>query len=224
MELDRRKRESRLSYYRPIPRQAEFHRLGATENERLYMAANQVGKTVAGGSEWAVHLTGRYPEWWNGAVFERPVRFWVGGVTGESTRDNPQRILVGQPEIPELWGTGTVPLDALEDVTPGRGIPNGLDSLVVRFGGGGDVQQGFSTLLFKSYEKGRAKWQGDTVDGVWFDEEPPMPVYSEGRTRTNNGQIGVFTMLTATPLLGMSEVVRLFLSEDEAKQMKRDAA
>ena len=38
---------------------------------------------------------------------------------------------------------------------------------------------------FKSYEKGREKWQGETLDCVWFDEEPPLDIYSEGLTRTN---------------------------------------
>ena len=132
------------------------------------MAANQIGKTVAGAAEWAMHLTGRYPDWWQGAEFKRPVRFWVGGVTGESTRDNPQRLLVGQPELREQWGTGYLPKDAIADLTPSRGVPNSLDSIVIRWGGGGDISD-YSTLLLKSYEKGREKWQGDTCDGVWFD-------------------------------------------------------
>jgi len=178
------------------------------------MAANQIGKTVCGGAEWSFHLTGRYPDWWDGAEFKKPVRFWVGGVTGESTRDNPQRILIGQPEIKAQWGTGMIPKECLLEINPGRGLPNAVDSLVVRWGGGGDVQAGSSSLLFKSYEKGREKWQGDTIDGVWFDEEPSMKIYSEGRTRTNNGQLGNFCCITFTPLLGMSEVVRQFLSEE----------
>lgn len=223
-ELARRKRENKLKHYRPYPKQAQAHAAGSEYPDRLFMAANQVGKSVCGGAEWAIHLTGRYPDWWEGAVFEKPVRFWCGGVTGESTRDNPQRILVGQPEIRDAWGTGMIPKDALAETITSRGVPNALDSLVVKWGGGGDVQAGHSTLLFKSYEKGREKWQGDTVDGVWFDEEPPMPIYSEGRTRTNNGQRGNFTLITFTPLLGMSEVVRMFLNEGDVKKLEGEAA
>jgi phage terminase large subunit-like protein len=55
---------------------------------------------------------------------------------------------------------------------------------------------------------------------VWFDEEPPMEIYSEGRTRTNKGQRSVFNIITFTPLLGMSDVVRLFLSDDQVERMK----
>jgi len=176
------------------------------------MAGNQLGKTLAGGAEWAIHLTGRYPDNWEGAVFNKPVKFWAAGVTGESTRDNPQRILIGEPANEAKWGQGMIPFDCfVGKPTPARGVPDAIDSLVVKHGGGADIQQGESELYFKSYEKGREKWQGPTLDGLWCDEEPPLNIYSEGRTRTQNGQRGTFTIITFTPLLGMSEVVRMFL-------------
>lgn len=214
-EAARRQRTNRLRFYRPYAKQREFHRSGLTFSERLFMAGNQLGKTVAGGAEWAIHLTGRYPDWWTGAVFSKPPLLWAGSVTGESTRDNPQRILVGPPAKEEEWGTGFIPADCIRDRTRALGVPNLLDSLVVRWGGGGDVQAGESILAFKAYEKGREKWQGPTVDGVWFDEEPGSDIYSEGLTRTNNGQLGQFAQTTFTPLLGMSEVVMRFLSPAE---------
>ncbi|MHB1328532.1 MAG: terminase large subunit domain-containing protein, partial [Gemmatimonadales bacterium] len=128
-----------------------------------------------------------------------------------STRDNPQRILVGPPPQEELFGTGMIPHDALKDWTRAMGTPDLLDNVVVRHGGGGDVQAGESLLWFKSYEKGREKWQGPTLHGVWDDEEPPLDIYSEGRTRTQAR--GIFNILTFTPLQGMSDVVRRFLME-----------
>ncbi|MEM6490917.1 MAG: terminase family protein, partial [Pseudomonadota bacterium] len=85
----------RLAGYRPYPQQAAFHAAGAEAPERLFMAANQVGKTFAGACEVAIHATGDYPDWWRGRRFDRPNRWWVGGVTAEATRDNPQRLLVG---------------------------------------------------------------------------------------------------------------------------------
>lgn len=215
-----RYRTNRLRDYAPYPKQREFHAAGKEHGERLFMAGNQLGKTVAGGFETAIHLTGRYPDWWDGAVFERAPKWWVAGVTGESTRDNPQRILVGPPQIKDEWGTGAIPKECLMDFTSSRGTPDALDSIVVRHGGGGDIQADSAIVLFKAYEKGREKWQGDTIDGLWFDEEPPMDIYSEGRTRTNKGQRGVFDIITFTPLLGMSEVVRLFLADSEVEAMK----
>ncbi len=217
-ELVRRRSTKQLLEYAPYAKQREFHAAGRTNSERLFMAGNQLGKTKAGGAEWAMHLTGRYPDWWEGATFDKPVILWAAGVTGESTRDNPQRILIGNPPKEEEWGTGMVPKDALVDYDRAMGVPNLLDNYVIRWGGGGDIQAGESIVYFKAYEKGREKWQGPTIDGVWFDEEPPMDIYTEGLTRTNNGQRSQFTMITFTPLLGMSEVVRKFVSPDDEQK------
>lgn len=206
-----------MASYRPYDRQADFHAAGAVNRERLFMAGNQLGKTLAGAAEWAMHLTGRYPGWWRGKVFDGPTRLWAAGVTGEGTRDNPQRLLVGPPQQAEARGTGMIPGEAILDTIMGRGAPGALDAVVVRHGGGGDVQAGESVLSFKSYEKGREKWQGETLHGVWFDEEPPLDIYSEGLTRTNATD-GI-TMVTFTPLRGLSEVVLLFLSAEEVEKM-----
>lgn len=210
-ERERRRSTNRLRGYLPYPKQAEFHANGAVHAERLFMAGNQLGKTWAGGFETAMHLTGRYPDWWRGATFDKPPIVWASGVTSEGTRDNPQRVLIGDPPKESEWGAGTIPKECLLDWDRAMGVPNLLDNARVRWGGGGDVQAGESLLYFKSYEKGREKWQGPTIDVVWFDEEPPLDIYTEGLTRTNRGQRSQFVYITATPLLGMSEVVSLYL-------------
>lgn len=208
--------DNRLTHYKPYAKQREFHKAGKGNSERLLIAGNQLGKSVAGAAEWAIHLTGRYPDWWEGAEFKKPVAMWASGVTSEGTRDNPQRLLVGPPSIENEWGRGMIPKDALLGWSRAMGVANLLDSITVRWGGGGDIQAGVSTLGFKSYEKGREKWQGPTLDGVWFDEECPLDIYTEGLTRTNNGQLGQFAIMTFTPLQGMSDVVGLFLQPDGA--------
>lgn len=206
-EQARRKRENRLRDYRPYAKQGDFHRAGAQYRERLFRAGNQLGKTWAGGFEAAMHLTGIYPDWWQGRRFANPVNAWASGVTGETTRDNPQRIVLGQPGDAQAIGTGTIPkASIIGDPTPARGVANAVDSVRVRH-----ITGGTSTLGFKSYEKGREKWQGPTLDFVWFDEEPPPDIYSEGLTRTQ--ATGGIVWTTFTPLLGMSEVVRRFLTE-----------
>ena len=48
------------------PKQIDFFGAGLLYKERLFMAANRVGKTVAGAFETTCHLTGRYPIWWEG--------------------------------------------------------------------------------------------------------------------------------------------------------------
>ncbi len=185
------------------------------------MAGNQLGKTLAGGAEWAMHLTGRYPDWWQGATFDKAPLLWAAGVTGESTRDNPQRVLVGPPTNSNAWGTGQIPRDALRNWDKAFGVPNLLDNVSVRWGGGGDTTE-VATCMFKHYSQGREKWQGPTLDGVWFDEEPPLDIYSEGLTRTNNGQRGQFVMITFTPLKGMSDVVALYLLEGNRNKVPED--
>ena len=219
-EQKRRASENRLSSYAPYSKQLEFHAAGATYSERLFMAGNQLGKTWAGGFETAMHLTGRYPDNWKGATFTKPPIIWASGVTSESTRDNPQRVLIGDPPREDAWGTGTIPKKCLIDWDRAMGVPNLLDNARVRWGGGGDTQAGEALVYFKSYEKGREKWQGPTIDAVWFDEEPPLDIYTEGLTRTNRGQRSQFVYITFTPLLGMSEVVSLFLLAEKPDSTK----
>ena len=203
--LKRKKDRSRLTEYRPYGKQREFHKNGALFNERLFMAGNQLGKTLAGGAEFAYHLTGIYPDWWEGLRFDEPPLLWASGVTSETTRDNPQNILVGSPAREEDWGTGFIPGDSILGTTRAMGVANLLDNVQVKH------RNGTSQCTFKAYEKGREKWQGPTVCLVWFDEEPPPDIYSEGKTRTNAH--GVHTMITATPLKGMSEIIRSFISD-----------
>lgn len=204
-ELLKRRSRNRLTDYRPYPKQLEFHAAGLDYRERLLMAGNQLGKTLAAGMETAMHLTGQYPANWPGRHWRRPVVGWAAGVTGESTRDNPQRILLGRPGE---YGTGAIPKDLIIDHTSSRGMADALDTVHVRHLSG-DV----STLQFKAYEKGREKWQGETLDFVWFDEEPPEEIYTEGLTRTN--ATGGMTYITFTPLLGITGVVRRFIIDKQ---------
>jgi hypothetical protein len=74
-ELQQRKIENKLAQYKPYDRQREFHEAGATRRERLLMAGNQLGKTLAGAMETAIHATGRYPSWWQGKRFDKPNHF-----------------------------------------------------------------------------------------------------------------------------------------------------
>lgn len=194
-------RADQLSTYRPYPKQRMFHAAGLTKRERLLRAGNQVGKSKSAASEVAMHLTGRYPDWWDGKRFNRPTLWWASAVSGEDTRKNPQRLLLGRGEE---WGTGMIPKDCfIGEPTMARGVQGLVDQVRVRH-----VTGAVSHIAFKSYEQGREKWQGDTIDGVWFDEEPPIDIYTEGLTRTNVG-LGL-VVVTFTPLMGKTAVVKRF--------------
>lgn len=194
---------NRLADYRPYPKQASFHAVGAAIRERLFMASNQTGKTWAGAFEAAMHMTGRYPPWWEGRRFDRPTRGMCGSESVELTKKGVQRLLLGNPETPEQWGTGSIPKECLKNTIRHQGVPNAVSGIVVKHVSGGE-----SVCTMASYDQGRTKWQADTLDWVWFDEEPPEDVYMEGITRTNVSQGPVW--ITFTPLLGMSSVVRRF--------------
>jgi phage terminase large subunit-like protein len=197
---------NRLKYYAPYAKQRDFHGNGAQYRERLFMAGNQLGKTVSGAAETAMHLTGLYPDWWTGKRFDRPIRCMAGSESAELTRKGVQRNLLGPPEDRQAWGTGMIPADCLVSHSMRAGVADAVASLAVKHVSGGN-----SVIQFASYDQGRSKWQADTLDLVWFDEEPPLAVYTEGITRTNATGGMVFT--TFTPLLGMSDVVMRFLKE-----------
>src|SRR5262249_6146110 len=86
--------ENRLQHYAPYPKQKLFHNARASHRERLLIAANQSGKSLAGGMEISMHATGIYPDWWEGKRFDGPTNGWVAASTNEVARDTVQRILV----------------------------------------------------------------------------------------------------------------------------------
>ncbi len=210
-EQDRRASENRLAHYRPHEFQVRFHAAGAIHRERLLMCANRVGKTLCGSAELAMHLCGLYPTWWSGKRFEKPIRAWAAGVTSETTRDVLQDKLLGPPLRESEWGTGMLPKSTLGNIANARTISGAIDTVAVKHSSGG-----YSQLQFKSFERGREKWQGAGLEVVYMDEEPPADLYFEALTRTN--ETGGICYITATPIFGMSEVVRMFLQNEENKQ------
>lgn len=219
-ELERRRVGRKLFTYFPdtgplrrelYPKHLEFFKAGATKRERLFLAANRIGKTEgAGGYELACHLTGHYPAWWQGRRFAKANSWWAAGDTRETVRDILQRKLLGKPGE---HGTGLIPREAIVKTSPGF-IPDGVSAIWVKHASGG-----VSVVQFKSYDQGREAFQGTEQDGIWLDEEPPEYAYTECllRTMTNGGMV----MLTFTPLRGMSEVVLAFLP-DGAVPEKQD--
>lgn len=214
LELAAARKNFRIKdYFKPYQKQMEFCDLGISKRERLLMAGNRTGKTFTGAFECACHLTGEYPDWWFGKRWDRPVEAWAAGVTALSTRDVVQDKLCGKPGNESAFGTGMIPKDAfVGKPTLARGISGLFDTILVKHVSGGN-----SVINLKSYEQGRDKWQGSTLDFVWFDEEPPMEIYNEGLTRLKEGGM---VYMTFTPMEGMSDVVLSFIETDEAGSPK----
>src|SRR5262245_16609752 len=126
--------ENKLAHFTPYPKQLEFFAAGTKYRERLLMSGNQVGKSTAAAVEGAAHFTGLYPPWWTGYRFDRPVRAWVCGETGEVLREPMQRLLLGEEGA---HGTGMIPKSALLEVVPARGLGGLVDIIRVRHASGG---------------------------------------------------------------------------------------
>lgn len=187
------------------PKHVEFFKAGANFRERAFIAANRVGKSEGvGGFEATLHLTGRYPDWWEGRRFTQPIQAWAAGDTAKTTRDIIQRILLGP--ITEI-GTGMIPGDAILRTTVKPGVADAIESIFVKHASGGT-----SEIVLKSYDQGREAFQGTNRHLVWLDEEVSRDVYVECllRTMTTNGLL----VLTFTPLLGLTEIVRDFLQQE----------
>ena len=211
-EVEKRKKYSAFKYFKPYKKQQEF--MFCRKPQRCLGAGNQLGKTLCGSMEAAYHATGQYPDWWKGARFKKANIGWVCGVTGDAVRDSTQKLLIGRIQSgEEEIGTGAIPRDCIEGMVRARGTVDLMDHVKVKH-----VSGDLSIIFFKSYASGREKFQAETLDWVWFDEEPPMEIYSEGKTRTNNGQLGQFTMLTFTPLLGMTELAKGFYTNPTPDQ------
>lgn len=196
----------KLAFFRPYARQAEFCNaslIPTPHREILLTAGNQQGKTFCAAALTAMHATGKYPEWYAGRRFKKAPVIWCAGVTGEVVRDTIQRLLIGDVANP---GTGLIPPGDVVETMPSRGVADLADTILVRHSSGQSTR-----IRLKYYEQGREKFQADTVDFIWLDEEPDEGIYMEALTRTNatNG----YVVMTFTPLKGMSKVVKRFIRE-----------
>jgi phage terminase large subunit-like protein len=221
-EAEYRRKYRRIDFYRPNLKQAEWHNLTGVD-EKMLRAGNQQGKTHAGAFESASHAISLYPGWWKGRRFvdaparvERPYEFigWAGCTTSGKTRDGVQLKLLGDVRAQGGLGTGMIPLDNIVGrPTMARGIADFVDTVSLRRETGGA-----GVIRFKTFEMGRAAWQGEPVDVIWGDEDPdetgadvgevPGEIYSECQARltTTNGMI-IWTM---TPMVGLSPIRRYF--------------
>lgn len=202
--------------FKPYDKQKEFFALGAEHDVRCLSGGNRTGKTLAvGGGELAFHLTGEYPDWWEGKRFNKPVTAWVGSTDWSTNIEGVQMRLVGDVAKGEIGkavfdeGTGQfiptgIPADSIIDTTKQSNVPNALSSVIVKH-----VSGGRSRVRFYAYSKGRENLQAGKADIVWMDEEPPLDVATELMARTMDSR-GI-TLMTFTPLKGVSAVVQRFI-------------
>jgi hypothetical protein len=138
-ELVRRTNENRIDSYYPdegplrrklYPKHLEFFRAGIEHRERCFLAANRVGKTEGvGGFELTCHLTGEYPDWWEGRTFDHPIEAWAAGDTSQTVRDIIQAKLLGPVGS---FGTGLIRKALIVRTTSRQGIPDAVQDIYVK--------------------------------------------------------------------------------------------
>lgn len=186
------------------PRHLEFLKATAYYSEVAFIAASRSGKSYAGGIGADRWLTGEYPDWWEGRVFDDPVVMWASAVTNQKVKESIQDILFGKTGD---LGSGIIPKRCID-----------LDS--IRYYHGSDVIEDVyiywkgskklrSKLTFKSYQQKVMAYESSDVNVIWSDEEVPEDIYTAclARVATNSG----LNILTFTPLNNLTPLVKQFL-------------
>ncbi len=220
--LKQKEDESAASKFKPYKAQREF--LDSTADIICLLGGNRAGKTHVGSFSVMCHATGDYPSWWNGMRYAGPITIWVAGVTSLRVRDTVQEKLFGR--LGRL-GTGMIPKSKIieSSILKKTGTPGAIDRVEIKHASGGT-----SVIQFFSYEMDREKFQGSSVNLVWFDEEPPEPIYNECKMRVLDVKGNI--MFTFTPLSGITTLYdnimqdktihKVHLTMDDAEHLSKD--
>jgi len=190
-ELKRRKEGDFLARYNTgekiHQKQVAFHK--CPKRNRWVFGGNRSGKTECGAVECVYMARGIHPYREN----RKDVCGWVVSLSTQVQRDVAQKKILRY--LRRDWIEEIVMLSGRRDA-PEDGI---IDFIRVK-----NVFGGSSVIGFKSCDQGREKFQGASLDFVWFDEEPPEDVYRECRMRVFDRRGDLFG--TMTPLKGLTFV------------------
>lgn len=188
-EQKRRRKQDALARYntggKKHKKQIAFHR--CKKRNRWVFGGNRSGKTECGAAETVYLARGTHPYRKN-----KPNVFgWVVSPTAQVQRDVAQKKVLHylRPD----WIADIVMTSGRKD-SPQTGV---IDQIVVK-----NVFGGTSVIGFKSFDQGREKFQGSSLDFVWFDEEPPKEIYEECLMRVIDKRGDIFG--TMTPLKGLT--------------------
>ena len=168
-------------------KQILFHK--CTKRNRWVFGGNRTGKTECGAVEVIYLARGIHPYKNN----KPSVDGWVVSLSKQVQRDVAQKKILYY--LNPDWIEEIVMLAGRRDY-PESGV---IDYIKIK-----NVSGKISTIGFKSCDQGREKFQGTSLDFVWFDEEPPQDIYIECKMRVldRNGEI----FGTMTPLKGLTWV------------------
>jgi len=207
---------NQLKYFRPFEHQKRFF-LTNQSQRRGILAANRIGKTVSTCYETAMHLTGLYPEWWQGHRFTAAITAMTAGEGWQQVAMVLQNELLGTQDVKirDAIGTGAIPRSAIIFDTMRSDGANAI-GVEIRH-----VSGEKSYLLFANYTQEVRQMQGFKLNLAVFDEQPPDEFFSEIVTRTATTQ-GV-VMCSFTPLKGLNGLVSKFWNREEGYDFVRVA-
>ncbi len=188
-ELKRRKKNDKLSSYntkKVHKKQMEFHK--CQKRNRWVFGGNRSGKSQCGAVETVWLARGIHPYREN-----KTCEGWVVSLTQQVQRDVAQRKILYY--LNPDWIVDIVMLNGRKDFAE-NGV---IDYILVK-----NVFGEISKIGFKTCDQGREKFQGTSLDFVWFDEEPPFDIYLECRMRVLDRCGIIFG--TMTPLKGLTWV------------------
>ena len=168
-------------------KQVAFHK--CQKKNRWVFGGNRSGKTECGAVETVYMARGVHPFRQN----KDNVFGWVVSLSQQVQRDVAQAKVLSY--INPSW---------IEDVTMLSGKKDSLKYGVIDQIRIKNVFGGISVIGFKSCDQGREKFQGSSLDFVWFDEEPPEDIYQECRMRVLDKCGDIFG--TMTPLKGLTYI------------------
>ena len=186
-ELERRHREEKLRYYKPHEKQLLFHK--CMKRNRWLLGGNRTGKTEVGAVEVVYLARGIHPY----RQTDRPTEGWVVSLTNEVQRDVAQKKVLSY--LNPAW---------IKNVQMREGRKDDINGGIIDFIEVECVYGGVSVIGFKTCAQGRERFQGTSLDYVWFDEEPPYEIYAECAMRVIDRKGLLFG--TMTPLKGMTWV------------------
>lgn len=168
-------------------KQMEFHK--CLKRNRWVFGGNRTGKTECGAVETVWLARGNHPFRQN----KKNVSGWVVSLSNQVQRD------VAQSKIMHYLDKRFVKEIVMREGKKASAESGVIDYILVE-----NVFGGVSRIGFKSCDQGREKFQGTSLDFVWFDEEPPEDIYKECRMRVLDKKGILFG--TMTPLKGLTWV------------------
>ena len=198
-ELNRRKRECKIDEYNTgkikHEKQLNFHK--DKHKNRWVFGGNRSGKTECGAVETVWLARGIHPF----RNDNKPRDGWVVSLSQQVQRDVAQSKILSY--LKKEWIEDIVMISGKK----GSASSGVIDTIYIK-----NVFGSISKIGFKSCDQGREKFQGTSLDFVWFDEEPPEDIYTECKMRVLDKCGELFG--TMTPLKGLTWVYRvIYLNE-----------